>query len=151
MLLTLAFSSLRSNAQSIMTGDGKFEIGLGFGPMFFLGDLGGSAGIGKAFVKDVDFPMTKLGKSIYASYYPSEWLGLRVAINHGVLEGNDAEAPNKGGAEMDRLQRNLHFKTSVLEGYVATEIYPTVFFEQYEGLEHKLRPYGVIGVGVVRT
>src|SRR5205814_9176296 len=28
------------------------------------------------------------------------------------------------------------------------EIYPTVFFEGSDGLEHKLRPYGVIGAGV---
>ncbi len=150
LLLTLNLTSLRTEAQSITTGDGKFEIGLGFGPMFFLGDLGGTAGIGKPFVKDIDFPLTKLGKSIYASYYPSEWLGFRLSINHGVLVGNDAEAPAKGGAEMDRLQRNLSFKSSVLEGYLAAEIYPTVFIEKYEGLAHKLRPYGVIGVGMFK-
>lgn len=150
LLLTLNLTSLRTEAQSITTGDGKFEIGLGFGPMFFLGDLGGTAGIGKPFVKDIDFPLTKLGKSIYASYYPSEWLGFRLAINHGVLAGNDAEAPAKGGAEMDRLQRNLSFKSSVLEGYLAAEIYPTVFIEKYEGLAHKFRPYGVIGVGMFK-
>jgi hypothetical protein len=57
------------------------------------------------------------------------------------------EAPNKGGAEVDRLQRNLSFKTSVLEAYLAAEIYPTVFFEQYDGLEKKFRPYGIIGIG----
>jgi hypothetical protein len=150
MFFTLNAIPLSSEAQSITTGDGKLEIGLGFGPMFFLGDLGGQAGIGKPFVKDVDFPLTKLGKSIYVSYYPSEWLGFRASINHGLLEGNDAEAPNKGGAEVDRLQRNLHFKSTVLEGYVAAEIYPTVFLEKYEGLAKKFRPYGVIGFGMFK-
>lgn len=150
LLLTLTICASRSHSQSITTGDGRFEVGLGFGPMFFLGDLGGTAGVGKPFVKDVDFPLTKLSKNLYGSYYPSEWLGFRLAINHGVLEGNDAEAPNKGGAEVDRLERNLHFKTSVLEAYLAAEIYPTVFFEKFDGLVGKFRPYGLIGVGVMK-
>lgn len=149
-LLITIFSTRASFSQSVTTGDGKFEVGLGFGPMFFLGDLGGSAGVGKGFVKDLDFPLTNLSKTLYASYYPAEFLGFRLAINHGVLKGNDAEAPNKGGAEVDRLQRNLSFKSSVFEGMAALEIYPTVFLEQYDGLAGKFRPYGVIGIGMFK-
>ncbi len=147
LFLSLNLLSSRSYSQSITLGQDKFEIGLGFGPMFFLGDLGGTAGIGRDFLKDLDFPLTTLSKSIYANYYPAEWLGFRISLNHGVLKGDDAEAPNKGGAEVDRLQRNLSFKTSVLEAYLAMEFYPTVFFEQYDGLAKKFRPYGIIGVG----
>ncbi|HTD93704.1 MAG TPA: hypothetical protein VK644_07830 [Chitinophagaceae bacterium] len=150
LALTFSLFSQRSFSQSITTGNGKYEIGLGFGPMFFLGDLGGQAGIGKPFVKDVDFPLTKLSKNLYGSYYPSEFIGFRLAINQGVLTGNDNEAPNKGGAEVDRLERNLSFKTSVLEGYLAAEIYPTVFFEKYDELKGKFRPYGVVGFGIMK-
>jgi hypothetical protein len=151
LLLALSiFSSVTSYSQSITTGNGKWEIGLGFGPMFFLGDLGGSAGVGKRFIKDLDFPLTKLSKNLYVNYYPAEWLGFRLAVNQGVLEGDDAQAPNKGGAEVDRLERNLSFKTNVLEAYVAAEIYPTVFFEKYDGLLGKLRPYGIIGFGMMK-
>jgi hypothetical protein len=149
LFLLLAFS-FQSRSQSLTTNNGKFEIGLGFGPMFFLGDLGGSKGIGKRFLKDLDFPLTKVSKNIYAEYYPAEWLGFRLALNHGSLEGDDAQAPNKGGAEEDRLHRNLSFKTSVLEGYIAAEIYPTYFFEQYDGLKGKFRPYGIAGIGVMK-
>ena len=147
LFISLNVLSLRSYSQSISTANGKIEIGLGLGPMFFLGDLGGTAGIGRDFIKDLDFPLTTLSKSIYANVYPSEWIGFRIALNHGTLKGDDAQAPNKGGAEVDRLQRNLSFKTSVLEAYLAAEIYPTVFFEQYDGLEKKFRPYGIIGIG----
>ncbi|HRO69238.1 MAG TPA: hypothetical protein PK951_02630 [Chitinophagaceae bacterium] len=150
LILTFNLFSNRSYSQSITTGNGKFEVGLGFGPMFFLGDLGGSAGIGRDFVKDIDFPLTKFSKTLYATYYASDWLGFRLALNHGVLSGDDAEAPNKGGAEVDRLQRNLSFKTSALEAYVAAEIYPTVFFEKYDGLQGKFRPYGIIGFGLLK-
>jgi hypothetical protein len=148
--LLLTIFSFQSFSQSITSGNGKWEFGLGFGPMFFLGDLGGQKGVGKRFLKDLDFPLTKVSKNLYINYYPSEWLGFRVAANHGSLEGDDKQAPDKGGAEEDRRLRNLSFKTSVLEGYAAAEIYPTVFFEKYDDLLHKFRPYGIVGVGVMK-
>ncbi|HKZ66043.1 MAG TPA: hypothetical protein VJ111_06800 [Chitinophagaceae bacterium] len=150
LILSLNLFSFSSNSQSITTGNGKFEVGLGFGPMFFLGDLGGSAGLGRGFLKDVDFPLTKFSKMIYVNYYPAEWLGFRLALNHGQLQGSDAEAPDKGGREISRINRNLSFKSSLLEVYIAAEVYPTVFFEQYDGLQGKLRPYGLIGIGAYK-
>jgi hypothetical protein len=148
LILALSFLAHHSNAQSISTADGRFELGLGFGPMFFVGDLGGSAGIGRTFVKDVDLPLTKISKGIYFNFFPTEIIGLRLAANLGHLEGADSEAPSKGGAEMDRKERNLHFKTTLKEAYAALEIYPTVLFEKYDGLEGKLRPYILGGVGI---
>ncbi len=117
-------------------------------PSFFLGDLGGAAGIGKTFIKDIDYPLTKLSKGIFVGVAPREWIGFRVAFNTGVLEGDDKEAPNKGGDEVTRLQRNLNFSTRIWEAYGAVEFYPSVFLEQYEDLKGKLRPYGIVGVGV---
>ena len=137
-----------AQAQSLTTPNGKLEIGLGIGPMFFLGDLGGSAGVGKTFVKDLDFPLTKLNKGVYINYYATEWFGFRLAGNLGYVEGDDAQAPDKGGAELDRKYRNLNFRSKISEAYAAIEIYPTVFLEKYDGLQGKLRPYFVGGVGV---
>lgn len=150
VICTLLFGSFFSNAQSLTTPNGKFEIGLGIGPIFFLGDLGGNYGKGTYFVKDVNFPVTKLQKGFFINYYPQEWLGFRVALNHGELEGADSLIKEKGGAEISRLNRNLWFRTKVVEAYGAVEIYPTVFFEQYEGLQGKVRPYGIIGVGMFK-
>jgi hypothetical protein len=149
-VLICLFISLfsRSFAQSISTPDGKFEIGLGLGPSFFLGDLGGNQGKGKTFIKDVNLPLTKLMKGLFVTYYPSEWLGFRFAANLGVLDGYDSIINNKGSAERFREQRNLDFKTNITEAYIAAEIYPTVFLEQYDGLLGKLRPYGVAGIGI---
>lgn len=135
-------------AQSITTGNGKVEIGIGLGPSFFLGDLGGTQGEGKTFIKDVNLPLTKISKGVYLSYYPAEWLGFRAAINQSMLEGHDSVINDKGGAERFRKERNLSFQSNVLEAYIAAEIYPSVIFEQYEELQGKLRPYGVVGVGL---
>jgi hypothetical protein len=146
--MLFACFSMQTRSQSISTPNGKFEVGLGIGPMFFLGDLGGAAGVGKTFIKDLDLPLTKLNKGLYLNYYPTEFIGLRVAGNLGYLEGDDAEAPAKGGAEEDRKYRNLHFRSKISEVYAAIEIYPTYFFEKYDGLQGKLRPYILGGVGI---
>lgn len=146
----LAFSFFRSGAQSITTGNGKIELGLGLGPMFFLGDLGGHRGVGKTFLKDLNIPLTKFSKGLFANLYPAEWLGFRVAVNHGKIEGFDEIIKDYGGREWSRKNRNLQFQSSILEAYVAAEFYPTVFFEKYEELQGKLRPYGVIGIGLFK-
>jgi hypothetical protein len=145
-ILTLTVRS--SFSQSISFADGKYEIGLGLGPAFFLGDLGGAEGIGKPFVRDVDLPLTKFSKGIYFNIYPAEWLGLRLAANHTFLEGSDDEVDLKGGREFARWRRNLYFQSNLWEAYVGFELYPTIFLEQYGGLEGKFRPYGIAGVGL---
>ncbi len=148
LILTLSLTSFLSNAQSISSPNGKFEIGAGIGPLFFLGDLGGNLGKGTMFVKDVNLPITKMAKGLFINYYPQEWIGFRIAANQGTLEGADTLITPKGGDETFRYARNLHFRSNLLEAYAAIEIYPTVFFEQYDGLQGKLRPYGVIGLGM---
>jgi hypothetical protein len=151
VLICCLFATVsKSFSQSITTGNGKIEFGLGFGPLFFLGDLGGNRGIGTRFVKDVNMPVTNLAKGLYANIYPAEWLGFRVAINQGKLEGYDSLIREKGGAELSRLERNLEFRSTLWEVYAAIEFYPTVFFERYDGLQGKLRPYGVVGGGVFK-
>jgi hypothetical protein len=147
LLCLSSFIAITSSAQSISAGDGRFEVGLNIGPSFFLGDLGGNRGTGKTFIKDVDLPVTKLMKGLYVNLYPVEWFGFRIAANHGTLEGYDSLVSTDGKDELERKKRNLGFKSPLLEVYGALEIYPTVFFEQYDGLEQKLRPYGLAGFG----
>ncbi|MBS1921129.1 MAG: hypothetical protein JST17_12830 [Bacteroidetes bacterium] len=148
LFFSFFFISIQSFSQSVAVANGKVEIGLGLGPSFFLGDLGGTRGIGRTFVKDVNFPFTKLMKGIYINVYPTEWLGFRIAANLGELEAFDSIITNHGGEELERKKRNLDFRSKLSEAYVAAEIYPTVFLEKYDGLLHKLRPYGVCGIGV---
>lgn len=150
LICILFISSTKSYSQSITTGNGKIEIGVGLGPLFFLGDLGGGHGEGTRFIKDVNMPVTNLAKGIYANIYPMEWLGFRVAVNQGRLEGYDSLIKDKGDAEQYRKIRNLQFRSPLLEAYAAIEFYPTVFFERYDGLQGKLRPYGVAGAGIFR-
>ena len=148
LIFFLSLFSIHTSAQSISSANGKLELGIGLGPMFFLGDLGGSAGVGKTFIKDLDLPLTKLSKSAYLNFYPTEWVGLRISGTMGFVEGNDAEAPAKGADEEARKYRNLSFQSKINEAYAALEFYPTVFFEKYDGLQGKLRPYVLGGAGI---
>ena len=152
IVLISLFSSLSfySFSQSLTFADGRYEFGLGIGPSFFLGDLGGNRGKGTDFVKDVNLPLTKLNKGAFLNVFPAEWLGLRLAVNFSQLQGFDSLIKNSGGAEIYRKRRNLTFKSNITEAYAAIELYPTYFFEKYDGLQYKLRPYAVIGIGAFR-
>jgi hypothetical protein len=127
-----------------------YEAGVTVGPMVFMGDLGGHFGRGaNAFLKDYNFPTTKLSVGAFLGYHPSEWLGFRLALNYGNVAGDDALIQNKGGEEIFRKNRNLDFRSVIMEGMVGIEIYPTVLLEQESSeLGGRLRPYGMIGLGV---
>lgn len=144
LLLLLA---LPCYSQSVSFKNGKYEAGLGFGPSFFLGDLGGSYGTGKGFIKDLDLPMTKLAKGLFLNVYPAEWLGFRLAVNFSYLEGSDDQVDLSGGREYSRWRRNQYFQSNITEAYVGFELYPTVLLERYSGLAGKIRPYGIAGIG----
>ena len=148
LLCFITLSLVPVQAQSVRYG--KVEVGAGVGPLIFLGDLGGNLGRGTTFIKDVNLPTTNLSLGLQVSVYPAEWLGFRLAFNTGKLEGADSLINEKGGAEISRKVRNQHFRSKLTEGYAALEFYPTVFIEQYEGLQGKLRPYALIGVGIFR-
>ena len=134
---------------SQLTAGNYFEAGFTVGPMVFLGDLGGHYGIGTTFLKDYNMNATKLSFGIYATAHPSELVGIRLSANIGSVEGDDNYIANKGGEEVARLNRNLNFKSNILEANLMLELYPTVLFED-QPTEHtgRLRPYGLIGVGV---
>jgi hypothetical protein len=126
-----------------------FEAGVTVGPMVFLGDLGGHMGVGTAFLKDYNMNATKLAFGFYVAAHPSEVIGIRLSANFGSVEGDDAYISNKGGEEVARLDRNLDFKSAISEANLMVEVYPTALFEsQPTEVQGRMRPYGVIGVGV---
>lgn len=146
MLISMFFPSL-SFAQSDA---GPYsEAGITIGPSNFLGDLGGRIGKGQTFLKDNNFQLTKVSVGLHYSYYPKDWVGVRLAVNIGKLEGDDKIIKSKGGYEQARYERGLNFQSKFFEAIVVGEVFPTVFLEEDAAdLYHKLRPYGVVGLGV---
>lgn len=150
LLLLLSFTIFSSSfSQSFLFGGKtKWELGFNFGPSFFLGDLGGNSGKGTNDIKDINFEFTKMMKGVFVTAYPKDWLGVRLAADVTYLQGSDDIITTTGIDELWRKQRNLDFKTTVLEGYLALELFPTMMFRRDKSYEPKLRPYGLIGVGV---
>jgi hypothetical protein len=150
LLLLLSFTIFyNSFSQSFLFGGKtKWELGFNFGPSFFLGDLGGNSGKGTNDIKDINFEFTKMMKGAFVTAYPKDWLGIRLAADVTYLQGSDDIITTTGIDELWRKQRNLDFKTTVLEGYLALELFPTMMFRRDKSYEPKLRPYGLIGVGV---
>lgn len=125
------------------------EAGVSIGPSNFLGDLGGTRGKGMTFLKDNNFPLTKLMVGAHISTHPSPLWGLRLQVNYGQLKGEDEIIRPQGGLEEARKFRNSDFRSKLAEAYVAAEIYPTVLTEYDPTDEYKkIRPYALIGVGV---
>jgi hypothetical protein len=142
-----------SNAQvGLSAGDGRFEIGLNVGPMNFLGDLGGNKGKGTYGPKDNNIPVTNMIAGISASYYPKEWIGVRLAGNIGQMQGDDRLIKQKQPAdtwEGSRKYRNITFRSPLYEGYIGLEIYPTAMISLSNGWGlPRFRPYLIGGIGV---
>lgn len=135
---------------SLRTGQARWEAGLNFGPTFFLGDLGGNAGEGTRFIKDLNLELTKIMKGGFIAFYPSDWIGFRIAAQKTYVEGRDNIINTNGEDELWRKQRNLDFRSNMLEAYGAIEIYPTMMLNRDEDYDPRIRPYGFVGVGVFR-
>ena len=152
ILTTLSFFlCTKSYSQSLIFGNEKarVEVGINVGPLFFLGDLGGHHGKGTTFLKDLNLPLTKIMKGVFLTAYPNEWLGIRAAADIGKIDGYDNIINTKGVNELWRKQRNLDFRSNISEAYIATEIFPLMFlYSGEEDYKPRLRPYGVIGIGV---
>lgn len=148
-ILNLAlFTNIYSQHVGFNTGKIKWEAGLNFGPTFFLGDLGGNAGHGSHFIKDLNLELTKMMKGVFISVYPNNWLGIRVAAQYTFVQGRDNIINTDGVNELWRKQRNLDFKSDVWEAYGAIEIFPTMIFNRYDDYDPRFKPYGFIGVGI---
>ena len=74
LLLLISFTILsNSYSQGFLFGQKiKWEVGLNFGPSFFLGDLGGNSGKGTNNLKDMNLEFTKLMKGIFVTMYPKD-------------------------------------------------------------------------------
>ncbi|MEJ7737288.1 MAG: DUF6089 family protein [Chitinophagaceae bacterium] len=147
LVLLLFFTS--DTYSQLSLGFGQLEAGVMLSPSNLLGDLGGRYGKGGAFLKDNVISNTKILVGAHFNANPKDWLGLRLAFNYGTVAGDDAMIKSKGGLEELRKARNLNFKSKITEVYIAAEFFPTVFFESNPAeVFHKLRPYGLAGIGV---
>jgi hypothetical protein len=150
LFLCMVFLHIQAFSQHLILGNEKIKIeaGLNFGPTFFLGDHGGNRGKGTTFIKDVNLELTKMMKGAFISFYPADWIGLRVAGQYTFVSGKDYIINTTGEDELYRRERNLDFKSHMWEAYAALELFPTMMMNKYDDYDPRLKPYGFIGIGL---
>jgi opacity protein-like surface antigen len=121
----------------------RHEVSLGIGTSHFLGELGGANDIGSSGIagfKDLEFKLTRPTISAGYRFYISPMFALKADLSYGRLNGDDALTTEKF-----RQNRNLHFRSPVIELAGRVEFYP---LKEYFG--HLYRTNGVIGKKVNR-
>ena len=109
----------------------RSEITVGLGITNFLGELGGRDQIGSPFLWDLEFSQTKPAVSFGYRYYILQMFTVRANATYGILAGNDNLT-----SESARHNRNLSFKSDLLEGQLCFEFQP---FQEELGHSYDLR------------
>lgn len=135
------------------------ELGFHLSSSQFLGDLGGTSGIGQAFIHDVDLESTRPALGLSARYSMGEHFSFRLDLSYICLSGNDqfagenfnpTQKEDSGG--WFRFYRNLHFRNQLLEIAPIFQYTPKSF--KLSGnlytkeKENRLAPYALIGTGI---
>jgi hypothetical protein len=129
-----------------------FELGASLGAMNCLTDIGGKAGIGKKFVKDLNYGETNSCVGGYLSILYKNAIGLSLAASFGKLSGDDnllASVP-VGDIARTRYNRQLNFQTSITEFSGVVEMYPLFLFIDWENRDAeppRYSPYLLGGIG----
>jgi hypothetical protein len=125
-----------------------FEIGASLGMMNSLTDLGGKAGVGKNFIKDLRWKTARPSYGVYLMAMYRDAIGVRLEGTFGEVVGYDSILKKVASSTYGRYERNLSFKSRISEFQLGVEIHP-LFFKDYEDQEPpRLSPYAVIGAGI---
>jgi hypothetical protein len=147
------FQSLPSRAQfyyyndKYLNSDMVFELGGSVGIMNSLTDIGGKKGVGKKFIKDLNWNVTKPSYSIYAIAMYKDVFGVRLEGTFGNIGSYDSILKKVGPSTFGRYERNLSFRSNITDIQLAFEVHP-LFFKSYdEGKSPFWSPYVVAGIG----
>lgn len=126
-----------------------FELG---GSMAFfncLTDLGGHKGIGKKFLKDLNMKNTQVGGSVYLNATYMSSVTLRIEGSFGQVKGYDSLLKPVAPSTYGRYERNLSFRSSIMEGMVVVELHPLFIFRPFDSElpVPRISPYIVGGIG----
>jgi hypothetical protein len=158
--LVILFSglSLNASAQYYFYNDSyydkpvQFELGGSIGFMNCLTDLGGKKGIGKRFIKDLNFGNNNLAGGVYFSALYKYAIGLRLEAAFGKVSADDKvlESVPAGDIAKARYNRNLNFQSTISEFSLITELHPLFLFIDWESRDESppnFSPYFLAGVG----
>lgn len=127
--------------------DFLFEGGVSLGAINCFTDIGGRPGNGKKFLKDLNWQNTKISGGIFVSFSYRYTIGARLEFNMGNILAYDSILKNDHSAARSRYRRNLHFKSSITELLLLSELHPLTLLRMNKKM-NVISPYLVGGVGV---
>jgi hypothetical protein len=147
--LVLLYLHLYSSAQyyfydgNHLEPEWTWEIGVGGGWMNCLTDLGGGKGKGKKFIKDLNWKNGKPCGGILVMVTHRDVIGVRLEWSKGTVNAYDSILKNEELAAALRYQRNLQFKSSIVEWSLLAEFHPL----SLTAASQNISPYLLFGVG----
>jgi opacity protein-like surface antigen len=126
-----------------------FEIGGSVGVMNCLTDLGGNKGVGKKFVKDLNFGKTNFAGSFFLSAMYQYMIALRLEATFGQVTADDKVLADVASTTYGRYERNLNFKSKITDFMLGLEIHPLYIFnsKNEDKAPPSFSPYLLAGVG----
>jgi len=124
------------------------ELGIGLGAMNCLTDLGGKTGIGKKFLKDINWQNTRFCAGINFTLTYKGLIAIRTEANYGQVTAADSLLKNDASVAGTRYLRNLSFKSTILEAYLGFEFHPLMLLQTFKENGITLSPFIVAGIGI---
>lgn len=150
LCLTICLVLLGTHVNAQVWKTVRHEVSFGVGASNFLGDLGGSKGIGTHGIKDLRFSMTRPTISAGYKYMLHPKLSVRSTLIWSLLSGDDADTKNEV-----RNTRNLSFRSNIGEvaGYlvyypIEDRVLPRYKIQGIRGNKTtSISPYIYLGIG----
>lgn len=121
----------------IVSAQSGHTIGVSIGGANFLGDLGGANAIGKPFIKDLEYKLTRPSFALFYKYNVNEFVSFRVGAMFTELIGDDklTYGTSTNQDAFYRRYRNLNFKSPLLslEGMAELNLYKYIPGSMNEG------------------
>jgi hypothetical protein len=123
------------------------EVGSSGGILNSLTDLGGKKGIGKPFIKDLNWNVTEPAFSFFLTSIYKDVLSLRLEASFGHISSHDSLLKKTDPDLISRYGRNLSFRTSIADFQLAAEIHPFFLKRYIEDESSFWSPYLLSGIG----
>lgn len=125
------------------------EIGGGMGGINCLTDIGGNKGVGKKFIKDINWGNTQRCNNIYAGVMIGDFFGVRLEGTFGKVKAYDSilSKYKTDNATKGRYYRNLNFRSNISEFALIAEFHPLMLLDYSNSEVPRFSPYVLAGIG----
>ncbi len=126
-----------------------YELGASVAVMNCFTDLGGKKDVGQMYFKDLNIGYSQLAGSVYFATNYYDGVSLRLEGTFGKVGANDNTLKNVKPTTYGRYERNLSFKSTIIEVMAAMELHPLYLFKRYKYGEKlpRFSPYIMGGIG----